>query len=96
MTKILVFILIACTGFGFVLSALSRISIWFSVGLYVVAMLVLYLCMRYSVGYVGGSDAMGNGMERGFLNMFYVLSMILTSIGFIVTLVMWFLKFRQG
>jgi len=96
MTKILVFILIASTVFGIVLSILSHISIWFSVGLYAVAMLILYLCLVFSVGYVGGSDAMGNAMEQGFLNMFYVLSMILVSIGFIVSLAMWFFKFRHG
>jgi|GEM_PF-2592968 len=95
MTKILILIACAGVGFGFVLSALSRISIWFSVGLYAVAMFVLFLCIKYSVGYVGGNDAAGNGMERGFLNMFYVLSMTIASVGFIVSLVMWFSKYRH-
>ena len=94
MLGIFIFILLAAIIFGVVLFATLCYSIWIPVGIYVITMIVLFLCIRYSVGYVGGSDAMGNGMEKGFLMMFYSISMILASITFFVLLLIWYFKYR--
>ena len=80
--------------YGVGLFAVSRYSIWLSIGIYVATMAILFLCSHYSVGYVGGSDAAGNGMEHGFLMIFYYASMIMASIAFLVSLVLWFYKYR--
>ena len=91
-----IFMLLAATLLGVVLFKTSRHSVWFSVGIYVVVMTALLLCNCYSVGYVGGSDPAGNGMEAGFLSAIYFASMILVSIAFLVALALWFFKHRKG
>ena len=95
MLQILTFILLVAIGYGFLLSATSHHSVWIPVGIYVVTMVILILCNHFYVGYTGGSDAAGNGMERGFLAMFYHACMILASIAFLVSLLLWFFKYRH-
>ena len=94
--KLLIYLSLAGTVFGFVLSATARHSVWISIGIYAVVMLILFLCSHFRVGYVGGSDAMGNGMEAGFLLLFYYASMIAASIAFLVSLALWYFKYRHG
>ena len=92
MLGLLVFILIGAILFGVVLFVASYYSIWLSIGIYAVVMILLFLCNRYLVGYAGGSDPAGNGMERGFLGMFYYASMIMATIVLLVNLVLWFYR----
>lgn len=62
---------------------IAKISIWYAVTLYAVTIIALILCKYFSVGYAGGNDAAGNGMEKGFLSIFYYALMTLTSVVFI-------------
>jgi len=94
--KIFIYLSLAGTVFGFVLSATARHSVWISIGIYAIVMLILFLCSHFMLGYKGGSDAMGNGMEAGFLKMIYYASMIAASIAFLVSLALWYFKYRHG
>lgn len=52
------------------------------------AVQVILLVMEFfEVGYVGGGDAMGNGMERGFLHIAYIGVQILLAIALLVVFI---------
>lgn len=76
----LIFLAICFAAYGVVLNLLMRRSIGGGVALWGAVTAVLLLCMHNRVGYVGGSDAMGNGMEAGFLQLFYLILLVITTI----------------
>jgi hypothetical protein len=85
-SSLLIAISILLYAFGFYIGTKQKQSISVYYILLTIQAIVLIMEL-FQVGYSGGSDAMGNGMERGFLQLGYICVQILLAITLLVVFI---------
>lgn len=96
MIEALLTILLFAAIYGILLFLIAPKSIWLVVGIYIISMVILYLGKRNLWGYVGRGDAMGNAMQMGFVDFFWMVGMVLASVAFVACMGWWLYRYIKG